>query len=130
MARADIEGMSPFFLVTNVDRTVAFYRDGLGFSVTFRQPATESFFAILRRGRAQLFVKSEGSAPPPTPNPRVHPSIRWDAYVFAPDPDGLAAEFAASGVGFSEPLRDTEDGLRGFEIADPDGYVLFFGRPR
>ena len=46
------------------------------------------------------------------------------------DPDALAAEFAERGVTFSDPLRDTHDGLRGFEISDPDGYVLFFGRPR
>jgi hypothetical protein len=25
---------------------------------------------------------------------------------------------------------DSHDGLKGFEIKDPDGYVLFFGRPR
>jgi hypothetical protein len=31
------------------------------------------------------------------------------------------------GVPFSNPLKDTEEGLRGFEITDPDGYVLFFG---
>ncbi len=31
--------------------------------------------------------------------------------------------------GLSVPLKDTHDGLRGFEIRDPDGYVLFFGRP-
>jgi uncharacterized glyoxalase superfamily protein PhnB len=30
----------------------------------------------------------------------------------------------------SVPLKDTHDGLRGFEICDPDGYVLFFSRPR
>jgi hypothetical protein len=34
------------------------------------------------------------------------------------------------GAAFSVPLKDTNDGLRGFEICDPDGYVLFFGRPR
>jgi hypothetical protein len=34
------------------------------------------------------------------------------------------------GVDFSATLKDTNDGLRGFEIRDPDGYVLFFGRPR
>jgi hypothetical protein len=28
------------------------------------------------------------------------------------------------------PLKDTQDGLRGFELRDTDGYVLFFGRPR
>jgi hypothetical protein len=25
----------------------------------------------------------------------------------------------------SEPLKDTHDGLRGFELKDADGYVLF-----
>lgn len=29
-----------------------------------------------------------------------------------------------------EPLRDTHDGLRRFEIKDADGYLLFFGRPQ
>jgi hypothetical protein len=47
-----------------------------------------------------------------------------------PDPDALAAEFADHGAAFGAPLKDTRDGLRGFEIYDPDGYVLFFGRPR
>ena len=56
--------------------------------------------------------------------------MRWDAFVYAPDPDAFSAEFAGQGAAFSRPLSDTEDGLRGFEISDPDGYVLFFGRPR
>jgi hypothetical protein len=37
---------------------------------------------------------------------------------------------ADHGAAFSVALKDTHDGLRGFEICDPDGYVLFFGRPR
>jgi hypothetical protein len=28
------------------------------------------------------------------------------------------------------PLKNTTDGLRGFEVTDPDGYVLSFGRPK
>jgi hypothetical protein len=47
-----------------------------------------------------------------------------------PDPDALAAEFASWSVEFSEPLKVTDDGLRGFELEDAEGYVLFFGRPR
>jgi hypothetical protein len=47
--------------------------------------------------------------------------MRWDAYVYAPDPDALATELAEQGAAFSEPLKDTHDGLRGFEICDPDG---------
>jgi catechol 2,3-dioxygenase-like lactoylglutathione lyase family enzyme len=129
MSRPVTEAISPFFIVGEVDRTIRFYRDRLGFAVTFQEPDADPFFAILRRDGAQLFVKSDKAATP-APNPSRHPMARWDAYVHAPDPDGLAAAFAAQGARFSSPLNDTRDGLRGFEITDPDGYVLFFGRPR
>ena len=66
----------------------------------------------------------------PVPNHKRHEWARWDAYVNVPDPDALAAEYSSRGVQFSKPLRDTHDGLRGFELMDADGYVLFFGRPR
>jgi hypothetical protein len=55
---------------------------------------------------------------------------RWDAFVYVPDPDALAAEFASRNVEFFVPLSDTDDGLRGFELKDADGYILFFGRTR
>ena len=64
------------------------------------------------------------------PNCKREPMARWDAYLHVPDPDALAAEFGSRNVEFSEPLKDTHDGLRGFELKDFDGHVLFFGRPR
>jgi hypothetical protein len=66
----------------------------------------------------------------PLPNLEREPAARWDAYLNVPDPDVLAAECSSRSVEFSEPLQDTDDGLRGFEVKDADGYVLFFGRPR
>ncbi|HWD29895.1 MAG TPA: VOC family protein [Rhizomicrobium sp.] len=126
MTKAVIQGISPFFAVLDVPRSVAFYRDRLGFAVLFEEG---DFFAMVARDAAQLFLKSQvGIAP--APNPARHRALRWDAYLSVPDPDALAAEFAARGTPFATPLADTSDGLRGFEIADPDGYVLFFGRPR
>jgi len=129
MTRSTTEGISPFFIVSDVDQTIAFYRDKLGFETRFQEPSRSPYFAIVGRDRAQLFVKSnQGTAP--LPNPKRHPSMRWDAYVYTPDPDLLAAEFADRGATFSAPLKNTHDGQRGFEISDPDGYVLFFGRPK
>jgi catechol 2,3-dioxygenase-like lactoylglutathione lyase family enzyme len=122
--------MSPFFIVDNVTRAIAFYRDKLGFDVTFQQtapPDLEPFFAIVCRDGAMLFLKGSGD---PLPNPKRYSWARWDAYLHVSDPDALAAELVAQGVTFSEPLKDTHDGLRGFELSDPDGHVLFFGRPR
>ena len=132
MTRPGIAGVSPFFIVGDVPTSLAFYRDRLGFEVTFEGPEPgDIFFGIVRRGGAQILLKSVGVPPVPNYTRDIKQGIaRWDAYVDVPDPDALAAEFASRGVAFFQPLRDTDDGLRGFEISDADGYILFFGRPR
>jgi catechol 2,3-dioxygenase-like lactoylglutathione lyase family enzyme len=129
MTRPTTTAISPCFIVSNVDQTIAFYRDKLGFETRFREPDQDPFFAIIGRDGAQIFIKSD-KAVSPLPNSRRHRFMRWDAFVYAPDPDALAAEFTTHGATLSAPLADTHDGLRGFETCDPDGYILFFGRPR
>ncbi len=130
MTRAVIERMSPFFIVRDAPRTISFYCERLGFEAwhTESLPGAAPHFAILGRDGAMLFVKAGEAAP--APNSSRDPEMRWDGYLSAPDPDALATEFAGRGAAFSASLADTHDGLRGFEITDPDGYVLFFGRPR
>lgn len=128
MTRPAINNIAPCFIVSSAPAAIAFYRDKLGFEVVHQEPEQDPFFAIVRRGGAMLMVKAVGVDP--APNPMRHPWARWDAYLNVPDPDALAAEFTARGITFCEPLKDTSDGLRGFELKDADGYVLFFGRPR
>jgi catechol 2,3-dioxygenase-like lactoylglutathione lyase family enzyme len=128
MNQPTLNGIAPFFIVLNAVEAVAFYRDRLGFDVIYLLPEDDPFFAMVCRGAAMVMVKAVGANP--APNRTRHPWARWDAYVSVPDPDALAAEFTSRGVVFSAPLKDTNDGLRGFELEDADGYVLFFGRPR
>lgn len=128
MTQARINSISPFFIVGDVRQTVAFYCGRLGFEADYVDPPDDPFFAMVRRDGAMIFFKSEKDVPP-TPNTSRHPWIKWDAYVSVPDPDALAAEFAASGVAFDTPLGITSENLLGFTVRDPDGYVLFFGRP-
>jgi catechol 2,3-dioxygenase-like lactoylglutathione lyase family enzyme len=128
MTRPAISGISPSFIVRNVTEATSFYRDRLGFDITYQHPDQDPFIAIVCRDGAMIFVKAVGEEP--LPNCKRHPWARWDAYVYVPDPDALATEFTSRGVTFSIPLKDTNDGLRGFELEDADGYVLFFGRPR
>src|SRR5688572_12223456 len=131
MAQAEIGGASPFFIVRSVPATLAFYRDRLGFEVTFEGPEPDDiFFGIVQRGRAMIMFKDIGVEPVSNHTRDIGKGdARWDAYIYVPDPDALAEEFASRGVEFSEALKDTHDHLRGFEIKDVDGYVLFFGRP-
>lgn len=128
-ARAHLGHVAPFFIVRDVVPAVAFYKDRLGFDVTFLGPADDPYFAVLKRDGAWLMLKAITPEVPPTPNPGRHPWARWDAYVHTPDPDALAEEFMSRGVSFREPLGINSDNLRGFEVADADGYVLYFGRP-
>ena len=132
MTQARISGISPFFIVRHVPTSLAFYRDRLGFEITFAGPEPDDiFFGIVRRGGAQILMKDVGVAPVPNYTRDSKQGIaRWDAFVSVPDPDALADEFSSRNVEFFEPLRDTHDGLRGFEIKDADGYLLFFGRTR
>ena len=129
MTKATIESVAPFFIVGDVERSLSFYRDNLGFTVEFQELDQQQtpFFAIVGRDSVMGFLKGSGTA---AQNAKRYSWASWDAYFYVPDPDALAAEFEGRGVSFTSPLQDTHDGLRGFEVTDPDDYVLFFGRPR
>src|SRR5215217_9786349 len=132
MTKPEISGIAPFFIVRNVPAALSFYRDRLGFDVTFQGPDPDDiFFGIVQRGAAMIMLKDVGVDPLPNYKRDVRKGwARWDAYLHVPDPDALAAEFSSQDVEFTQPLKDDDDGLRGFELKDADGYVLFFGRPR
>jgi len=139
MTRPTISGISPFFIVADVPATLSFYRDKLGFEVTFRGPTPEDeFFGIVRREEAMIMFKALGVIcddkeviVEPLPNYGRKPAFSWDAYLEVADPDALAAEFASRGVTVSVPLTERgDDGVRGFVIKDIDGYGLFFGNHR
>jgi len=135
VTRAAIAGIAPFFIVRDVPTALAFYRDRLGFEITFQGPEPDDiFFGIVQRDAAMIIVKSIGVEPVPNHTRDIKQGIaRWDAYVHVPDPDALAAEFASRHVEFFRTIEDNEngdDGLRGFELKDADGYILFFGRTR
>lgn len=132
MAAPEVRCIAPVLIVRHVPTTLAFYRDRLGFQVTYQGPEPDDiFFGIVERGAAMLMFKAVGVEPVPNHTRDVNKgNTRWDAYLCVPDPEALAAEFSSRNVQFSEPLKDTHDGLRGFEVTDRDGYVLFFGHPR
>lgn len=129
-ARATLGGVSPLFVVDDIDASVSFYCDCLGFELRHISPPEEPFFAIVGRDGAQIMLKVIGPDIGPMPNSHRHEWARWDASVYVEDPDTLAHEFEGRRVSFREPLSDTDDGLRGFELEDAHGYVLFFGRPQ
>jgi catechol 2,3-dioxygenase-like lactoylglutathione lyase family enzyme len=131
MTKTAITGIAPFFIVKDVPAALTFYSNRLGFDITFQGPSEDDiFFGIVQRGAAMILLKEIGVDPIPNYTRDIKKGIaRWDAYLHVPDPDALAEEFSLRNVEFFTPLQNNDDdGLRGFEIQDADGYILFFGR--
>lgn len=126
-----VSSIAPFFIVRDVPAALAFYRDQFHFEITFQGPTPDDiFFGIVQRGGAMIMLKDIGVDPVPNYTRDIKKGFApWDAYVYTPDPDALAAEFASRGVSFFRPLSTNSDRLRGFEVQDADGYVLYFGTP-
>jgi catechol 2,3-dioxygenase-like lactoylglutathione lyase family enzyme len=125
----DLNFISPFFIVDNLKTSVDFYVGQLGFEVWHIGPEDSPFWAMIGRGPVSIFLKAIAPDIKPVPNHTRHEWARWDAYIGVPEPDALFEEFQSRGVDFQQPIRNNGDGLRGFEVTDADGYVLFFGRP-
>lgn len=108
---------------------MAFYVDKLGFAIQFIGPPGDEYFAIVGRDKVSIFLKEIIPGIHPIPNHTRHGWARWDAFIYVDDPDELFEEFRAKGIEFLATLDNNDDNLRGFEVKDADGYVLYFGRP-
>ena len=109
----------PVLEVTDVARSIAFYRDTLGFSAAvWGEPAE---FAIMQRGTVSIAL--DGSERGRTAN-----NQHWAAYIYVADVDALYEEFNKLGVSIAREIEDAHYGCRDFDIADPDGYILAFGQ--
>jgi catechol 2,3-dioxygenase-like lactoylglutathione lyase family enzyme len=126
-----LNSVTPFFIVDDLKATLAFYQR-LGFSVLHKGGGDgegDDFWAIVCRDQVMLMFKAITPDVHPQPNRSRHEWAAWDAYLLTSDPDSLYAEFVAKGIAMQRELANTNDGLRAFEIADNNGYVLCFGRP-
>jgi len=131
--RQSLEQISPFFIVSDVPRAIKFYEEQLAFETRILAPEAAPFFAVVGRDSVQISLKDVSDSSRtihPQPNHTRHQWAPWDAFVLVKDPDALAAEFSGRGVDLHTEILDRDDGLRGFEVRDRDGYVLFFGRPK
>ena len=122
----NLVSISPFFIVKDLQTSIAFYRDRLGFQLDFQGPEGDVYYAHVSRDGIGIMLKAISPDVLPCPNHTRHEWARWDAYIYTLDPDALFAEFSQRGVSFVKTLSFIDDGLWGFEIADADGYVMAF----
>jgi catechol 2,3-dioxygenase-like lactoylglutathione lyase family enzyme len=121
----------PELLVTDLARSLAFYRDTCGFRLRFARP--EDGFACIERGKAQIMLEeiAEGAWVTGPLDPPFGRGINLQIEI--DDIAALHRQLIASGTRLFRPLAtewyregDIEHGQTQFLVQDPDGYLLRF----
>lgn len=129
-AGRNLASIRPFFIVKDLQASIAYYRERLGFDLDFQGPEDDPYYAGVSRDGAGIMLKAILPDVPPCPNHTRHAWARWDACVYTLDPDALFEEFRGRGAAFVKALSYIDEGLWGFEIRDADGYVVSFFQVR
>jgi catechol 2,3-dioxygenase-like lactoylglutathione lyase family enzyme len=124
-----LQGLCPLIQVFDMRRSLAFYRDLLGFEVVERAPAGDDCdWAWLRSGSAELMLNTMYEAPdrPDAPD-EARTAAHGDTMLFigAPDVDAVYSHLRAQGVGVEAPVV-APYGMKQLSLRDPDGYGVCF----
>ena len=111
-------GAATVFIVSDIAKSIEYYRDALGFEVTF-QYGKPTFYACLCRDEIDLHLLAAHE----TEQLPGHGGI----CVFVTDVDGVYAELAGRGAKVLKPPQNYDYGMRDFDVVDPDGNHLTFG---
>ena len=126
----NLASIRPSFIVKDLQASITYYRERLGFQLDFEGPDEGPFWAGVSRDGIGIMLKAVAPDVPPRPNHTRHEWAPPDAHVYSMDPDALFDEFSRRGASFVKKLSFIEKGLWGFTVIDADGYVLTFYRLR
>ena len=124
---AKFESVTPNLLVRDVAKSLAFYRDVLGFTIGETVPDKEPFvFVWMKHGDVSVFLNDINAAAHDYPAAASLPQGGTAALFFIiTDVDGYHAKVAPK-TKVIMPLKTQFYGLREFAVTDPDGHIITF----
>jgi uncharacterized glyoxalase superfamily protein PhnB len=119
--------VTPNLLVHDIDRSTAFYRDVLGFTIKQTVPDTAPFvFVWLERDSVPVFLNDPKAVEHDVAGAASRPAGGTATLFFVvTDVDGLHGRVAPH-TRVVMPLKTQFYGMREFAIEDPDGHILTF----
>ena len=127
----EVRGLCPLISVFNMPRSLAFYRDVLGFEVMSDSGnGDESSWVWIRLNDADLMLNDqyEPGHEPPEPPPDRQKWHHDTCLYFRADPDAVYEYLHSRGIELKPP-KDAPYGMRQLYLNDPDGYNLCFQQP-
>ena len=116
----------PMLMCKDVQASIRFYTDVLGFEVTGRMDDVGATgFASLRNGRTAVMLASPSYIPEGTKVDGRFPQSHY--YFYVADAEGLRQSIVDKGWEATECVDRFYD-IKEFELVDPDGHVLVFGQ--
>src|SRR5579862_5526061 len=123
----EIQNMIPLFQVYDMHRSVAFYRDVLGFEVIDRHaPNGHFYWAMLKHGNARLMLNAkfeDEHRPAKPPAQTGHQDVTL--HINCSNADEVYTALRGKGQVAKEPVT-TYYGMRQVHVTDPDGFDLCF----
>jgi catechol 2,3-dioxygenase-like lactoylglutathione lyase family enzyme len=127
-AAENVKKVVPFFMVSDMERSVRYYVDGLGFEIKNRWVVDGKLrWCWLVLGGAALMLQvyhDDGHHPPP---PKEKHGVGVSIWFQCADAVALYDEFRARGIEASEP--QVGNAMWDTGLIDPDGYKLHFDSP-
>lgn len=115
----------PLLLVQDIERSLAFYRDRLGFTVVDQAESQgKAFWCRVERDGVSLMLQHAEE----DDGPAAGRGRGVTFYIVCHDADALFAEFASRGLALAPP-QNTYYGMRQLFVPEPDGYVVCFESP-
>ena len=124
--------ITPNLMVADMEKSLKFYRDVLGFTVSQTVPEKPPFiFAWMKRGDAELFLNQHMPPQPGQPDLYKGSKIGGTLSMYMPleGIEDLHKTVGSSGVKIAVPLHKEFYGMKEFAVHDPDGYVIIFAEP-
>jgi uncharacterized glyoxalase superfamily protein PhnB len=124
----ELKKLTPNLIVSNVERSIAFYREVLGFAVEATVPdASPYVFASMRSGPVEIFLNAPEPAAAEYPKFKDRPiGGTLTLYIEVVDIQRIFASLNSK-VKVVMPLEKKFYGVTEFAFEDPDGYVITFG---
>jgi len=125
---ANVQQAVPFFTVHDIERSVAFYVDGLGFRMTKAwRPEGKLRWCWLELGDAAVMLQEFWKEGPHRNVADTKVGVGVATTFVCRDAVALWREFTARGLAAKRPF--VGNAMWVTELADPDGYALFFESP-